>query len=247
MENFNNMNDDDFLNYTKTCNVWKVGKDIRIKIAKYLKDKFFIRSIENRDLINKYNQLMNQKKELENIFDMEIIRNEKVVGMTTTGCSKYSTILEQMNFEIIIVEEAAEVLGSPIASILTRSTQHLIMIGDHQQLRPNPFNHKIATEFKFNISMFERLINNGVPKVSLGFQRRMRPEFVDFVRLIYNTSYIDHESTLNKSNVKGFLSNIFFLNHKNYEETNINLASKKNEFEAMYIYWLGMLFSRDLV
>ena len=30
--------------------------------------------------------------------------------MKNTGCSKYSTIIEQSKFEVVIIEEAAEVL-----------------------------------------------------------------------------------------------------------------------------------------
>lgn len=51
--------------------------------------------------------------------------------MTATGGSKYSSLLELNNFEIIVIEEAAEVLESDVAALLTKNTKHLIMIGDH--------------------------------------------------------------------------------------------------------------------
>lgn len=57
-------------------------------------------------------------------------------------------------------------------------------------------------------------MNNGHPTVMLSNQRRMRPEFADFVRIIYPVGYDDHESVKNRENVNGFESNIFFLNHK---------------------------------
>jgi hypothetical protein len=64
----------------------------------------------------------------------------------------------------------------------------------------------------------------------------MRPEFADFVRLIYHkTKYQDHDTTKNKPNVPGFNSNIWFMNHKHLETVNSNLASKSNEFEALFI------------
>ncbi|MCF0110209.1 MAG: hypothetical protein HUJ57_09170 [Erysipelotrichaceae bacterium] len=61
--------------------------------------------------------------------------------MTTTGCAKYSTILEQCNFEVVVVEEAAEVLEPHILALLTKNTKQLIMIGDHKQLRPKTYNY----------------------------------------------------------------------------------------------------------
>ena len=36
-----------------------------------------------------------------------------------------------------------------------------------------------------NISLFERLINNDLEKVTLEYQRRMRPDFSEYIRLIY--------------------------------------------------------------
>ena len=235
------LSDEEFKYFTTKFNIWEVGRDIRNRISTYMKEKYTGVS-ESRENIIFYNKLINQKKELENMNDIEIIRNEKVVGMTTTGCSKYSTILEQMNFEIVIVEEAAEILESHIATILTQNTRHLIMIGDHQQLRPNPYNYEISSKYKFDISMFERLINNNVPKVGLEFQRRMRPEFADFIRLIYKSSYLDHQTSFTKPNVKGVMSNIFFINHKENESLNTNLSSKKNEHEAKLITSLARYF-----
>ena len=55
--------------------------------------------------------------------------------MTTTGVAKYQHILHMVKPRIVIVEEAAEVLESHIVSALNAGTQHLIMIGDHKQLK----------------------------------------------------------------------------------------------------------------
>ena len=105
--------------------------------------------------------------------------------MTTTGAAKYSTVLEQNNFQKVIIEEAAEVLESHILSLLTKNTEQLILIGDHKQLRPKPYNYELEIKYNFGISMFERLINNKIPFYSLKYQRRMKPIFADFVRIIY--------------------------------------------------------------
>jgi hypothetical protein len=35
------------------------------------------------------------------------------------------------------------------------------MIGDHEQLRPSTNVYELSQKYNFNISMFERLINNG--------------------------------------------------------------------------------------
>ena len=146
-----------------------------------------------------------KKNELSLLIDANAIKNFKIVAMTTTGCSKYSTILEQNNFETIIIEEAAEVLESHVLSLLTKNTKQLILIGDHKQLKPKPYNYELETKYNFNVSMFERLINNKIPYATLKYQRRMKPKFADFVRIIYgDETYIDHEETVkNKENIRG--------------------------------------------
>jgi superfamily I DNA and/or RNA helicase len=241
---------EDYLNGIKTkdietlinsdTNLWILSTDLRRAIMMYIKKIYVIENLKYiQPDIDSFNKLIQQKKEMEDLTDMKYIKGCKIVGMTTTGCAKYSTFLEQINFETVIIEEAAEVLESHISSILTRNTRQLILIGDHQQLRPNPYNYEICKKYNFDVSLFERLINNKVPYSYLEYQRRMRPEFADFVRLIYKNSYTDHESTKNKVNNKGFSSNIHFLNHKNLEDMNQGLASKSNPYEAKFIAYLA--------
>jgi hypothetical protein len=49
--------------------------------------------------------------------------------MTTTAVAKYHRLIEALESEIVIVEEAAEVLESHVVSALRPSTKHLILIG----------------------------------------------------------------------------------------------------------------------
>lgn len=86
--------------------------------------------------------------------------------MTTTGGAKYKSMLQRVETKVMIVEEAAEILESHLTTGLSPSTQHLILIGDHKQLRPgiNSFETK---KLNLDLSMFERLINNGFENVML--------------------------------------------------------------------------------
>ena len=74
------------------------------------------------------------------------------------------------------MEEAAEVLESHIVTSLTPGCQHLILIGDHQQLRPNPTVYDLAKHYNLDVSLFERMVKNGMPFERLRLQHRMRPE-----------------------------------------------------------------------
>lgn len=65
--------------------------------------------------------------------------------MTTTGAARLQTTLQALKNQIVIVEEAAEVLESHIITSLTSHCSHLILIGDHQQLRPSTADYYMET------------------------------------------------------------------------------------------------------
>lgn len=83
---------------------------------------------------------------------------------------------------VVIVEEAAEILEGQLVAVIPPSVQHLIMIGDHKQLKPMVHYHRLKKHHHLDLSMFERLWNCGLPCRQLGFQCRMRDEFVDLLR-----------------------------------------------------------------
>lgn len=72
--------------------------------------------------------------------------------------------------KIVIVEEAAAIFEAHIVTALSTGCEHLILIGDHVQLRPNPSVYHLAVKYKLDVSLFERLIKNGFPNVRLNIQ-----------------------------------------------------------------------------
>ena len=217
-------------------NFFKMGPKIIKFIINYMKSVLLAELKDYNKELNKFSYLLNKKKEILSMSDAEAIKKYKIVAMTTTGCAKYSTILEQSNFEVIIIEEAGEVLESHVLSLLTKNTKHLILIGDHKQLKPKPYNYEIETKYNFNVSMFERLINNNIPFSSLKYQRRMKPKFADYVRIIYGeTEYQDYENVKQRPNVKGIENDMYFITHNKLEGENSGLKSKFNDYEAKYL------------
>ena len=81
----------------------------------------------------------------------------------------------------MIVEEAAEILEAQLVAVIPPSVQHLIMIGDHEQLKPVVHFNRLK-KHHLDLSLFERLINCKLPYIQLGFQCRMRDEIVDLLR-----------------------------------------------------------------
>ena len=134
------------------------------------------------------------------------------------GAAKYRKLIQRLKPRITIVEEAAEVLESHIVTSLTPGCQHLILIGDHQQLRPNPTVFELAKNYKLDVSLFERMVKNGMPFERLRLQHRMRPEISKIMDHIYvNPKLENHKSVQNFENIKGVSCNIFFVDHDESE------------------------------
>jgi superfamily I DNA and/or RNA helicase len=158
--------------------------------------------------------------------------------MTTTGAARYHKILNDIGPKIVIVEEAAEIFESHIASALSKHCQHLILIGDHVQLRPKPNVYKLEKEYRLDVSLFERLLNNNVEHVMLKCQHRMRPEISVLMNHFYRDQIENHESVHGRPDVMGTKANMFFIDHAWAEESVSDGHSKSNKHEAAYLIQL---------
>lgn len=202
-------------------------------------------------IARRYEDLSNQwKYELEFI-DSDIISSAKIVALTTTGASQYRRILEYVKPKIIVYEEAAEVLESHVLSSLSSSAEHLILVGDHKQLRPTVSNYDMEKKFLLDVSLFERLISSKIPSCQLKIQRRMRPEIAVLTKRYYEEKIEDHTSVLERSEklakqskvpimkilAKGMERNMYWFDHNAAENAfgEDDNKSKQNSYEAKYI------------
>lgn len=213
-------------------NIWELSHFDKWRLYRYwlFKYKNNIRD-KIREHERKYSEASGRLKEAQNEEDYCIVKSTQVVGLTTTGAAKYQTLLQMLQPQIVIVEEAAEILEAHAITSLNPSCKHLVLIGDHKQLRPKPTVYELAERYNLKISLFERLINNGLPVVTLQNQHRMRPQISLMLREIYPNLH-DDESVLNYPNVKGVAENMFFLDHAHPEDHHDELLSKGNNHEA---------------
>ncbi len=123
----------------------------------------------------------------------------------------YAEILSSVDIGVVIVEEAAEILEAHLLTSLPVRPKHLVMIGDHKQLRPKVSNFKLTVEAKqghaFNRSMMERLVLSGYPHTTLLTQHRMRPEISALIAPVY-PGLADASSTLTHPPLKGVQSSV---------------------------------------
>eukprot|EP00904_Undaria_pinnatifida_P008335 jgi/Undpi1/4631/HiC_scaffold_18.g07985.m1 len=178
--------------------------------------------------------------------DLAILREASVVGITTTGVAMNHALVEGLGAKIVVIEEAAEVLESHVLAALTQETQHLILIGDHLQLRPKAEVYRLTKEsrkgYNLDVSMFERLVEEGRVKVhDLATQRRMRPEIADLIRPAVYPNLKDAPRVESYPSVKGMRRNLFFWDHAVKEDESGTIASSKtNRHEANLVAGLVM-------
>lgn len=92
-------------------------------------------------------------------------------------------------------------------------------------MRPKTASFTLAKKFNFDVSLFERLVENGFPCYTLTTQHRMRTEISTLMLPIY-PFLKDHESVINRSDIRGVNKNLYFIHHENHENKVSNI--KKN-------------------
>ena len=136
-------------------------------------------------LLAKLELALDKKKEIEEERKLDILKGAQIIGMTISGGAIHRSLLKKLSPKTVIVEEAAEILEASLISSLSAATRHLILIGDHKQLRPSVDSWELRRNCNFDVSMMERLVNCSFPFKALKKQNRMRPEFSALLRDIY--------------------------------------------------------------
>ncbi|KAL5117011.1 hypothetical protein ACEQ8H_005097 [Pleosporales sp. CAS-2024a] len=194
---------------------------------------------EVRKVARKYNDAVQQRKIGLWEEDVGLLSEQRIIGCTTTGLSKYRALLSALRPRIILVEEAAETMEAPVTAACLPTLEHLILVGDHQQLRPHTQVHAFEDEPYFlNLSLFERLVRNDIVYSTLTRQRRMIPEIRRLLIPIYDDTLKDHASVKDLANrppIEGMGgTNSFYFCHEWPESRDTNM-SVYNENEAKMI------------
>ena len=112
--------------------------------------------------------------------------------------------------------------------------QHLILIGDHVQLRPSANVYTLAKDYNLDVSLFERLIKNQMPSVQLRVQHRSIPMISSLTHHFYDIPIEHHHSVHDRPPIHGVKSPLYFITHHNLEENVADGASKRNTHESNY-------------
>ncbi|KAI9453341.1 hypothetical protein F5148DRAFT_1289159 [Russula earlei] len=157
-----------------------------------------------------------------------------LIACTTTGAAKSISPLTSIEPEVVMVEEAGQVLEAHILA-------SFICIGDPKRLRPTPLSTFALSMdsasgqqlFKLDRSLMERLSDVRMAMSQINMQRRMRPTISHFVRKILYPKLKDHEIVHNYPYVQGVEKNAFIFSHNNAENAEADSVSKYNMFEKV--------------
>ncbi|KAL9119512.1 MAG: hypothetical protein Q9187_003935 [Circinaria calcarea] len=204
------------------------------------------------DLIHALDSYHGSKSALDKChseLDLRCLREAHIIGVTTSGLARNIELLQRVRAKVMLCEEAGEVLEAHTLTAFLPGVEHAILIGDHEQLRPQINNYELQHDnprgkrYSLDISLFERLVrpqmgNLQVPLSTLKTQRRMHPSISELVRVPLYPDLQDHPSVLGYPEVDGMRDRLYWLDHQEKEDPRPAQAvslSRTNTFEVEMI------------
>ncbi|CAG8496191.1 11399_t:CDS:10 [Acaulospora colombiana] len=237
------VNNKELSDYESVEDLWEIPPQVRAALHNKWRKRRLDEIKKQLKLLNQdYSKISEEIKTQKIRKDLVLLKSARVIGMTTTAAAKYHVLLMNLEPKIMVIEEAAETLEAHIITALTPSIEHLILIGDHKQLRPNTSVHELADYNNLGISLFERLVKY-LPFTQLTEQRRMRPEIRELLTPIYNDTLTDHEkeeetlqesmSKINKFEARMCAKLAAFLVNCEYDPTKIMYSGQRKMIESL--------------
>ena len=217
--------------------LYKVDEPLRAPMYKIMQGRLkAIIQGKFRQLVRVYDENLKDLKIGKWEKDAIYLKRAKIIGLTTTGLSKYRPLIASLKPKIILIEEAAEVLEAPVTVACMDSVEHLILVGDHQQLQGHCSVPELEGDpYYLNVSLFERLVRNKIPYKTLLQQRRMDPTFRKLIQTLYPTLE-DHSSVELRDSIKWGMGKVksFFFSHE-WSEYKDSQMSTYNPEEAKFL------------
>ncbi|RGP72651.1 hypothetical protein FLONG3_6659 [Fusarium longipes] len=239
--------------------VWSLSHASRMKLHHEWAGKVREEQIINFVALNK--RFSDIKTKVKSILDergRRVLKDKRIIGCTTTAAAMYQSIIETATPDVILVEEAGEILEAHIISAMSASVKQLILIGDHKQLRPKVGNYFLTKEkgegYDLNVSLFERLISQGRHFTSLEEQHRSHPEISQYPRMLAYPELKDMPSTFERGPIRGLKNRVTFVHHEKPEDSMGEVsdqrdptakATKKNLFEALMVLKMVRFLSQN--
>lgn len=198
------------------------------------------------NLLDSFYSLRSAQDKGYNEVNLRCLREANIIGVTTSGLARNIELLQRVGAKVVLCEEAGEVLEAQTLTAFLPSIEHAILIGDHEQLRPQINNYELqhdnprGKKYSHDVSLFERLVmpqmgNFHIPFSTLKTQRRMHPSISQLIRVPLYPRLEDHPSVLGYPEVEGMRDRLYWLDHQEEEDPRaaetVSL-SRTNTFEV---------------
>jgi hypothetical protein len=237
---------------TKPTGLWELKKEERKSLIDEWNEEWIQPKLDL--LVSTMESLQKNAEALRTLRrrnNLRVLKEANIIGCTTVAAAKFQGMI---NPDVVIVEEAGEILESHILANLGDKCEQLIMIGDHKQLRPKIDNYSLQQEsqngFDLNVSLFERLViapTSQIPVISLTVQHRMRPEISRIIRgMALYDKLEDHDNTKGRNNICGVTNDVVFIDHRFPEKADeataaVGMETKVNPYEGTHMCFCFIL------
>ncbi|GAB0488799.1 hypothetical protein MMPV_000008 [Pyropia vietnamensis] len=156
---------------------------------------------------------------------LQVLRSAVIVGATTSKVADIQALITSWAPQVVVIEEAGEVLEAHSLACLHGRIEQLLLIGDHKQLRPKANVYELSVAggrgYNMDVSLFERLVEcSGYANVhQLHIQRRMRSSIAELVRDTIYPFLVDAPSVeAYPENVAGMGAPLYWWDHDDRED-----------------------------
>jgi len=177
------------------------------------------------------------------------ISEAQVVCATCVGT--LSEYLKPLSFPRIIMDEVTQANELATLIPLIKGCQQLVLVGDHKQLPPTVIS-TFAQSKGMTISLFERLVKQGVQPHLLDIQYRMHPSISEFPSYkFYNSQLQNGIDASDRQIVQGFdwpsqLTRVAFINVKGNEQVHASSIQNSREVEVVVEVFIKLLAYNDI-
>lgn len=181
------------------------------------------------DTLKDHDEARDRRSRIRQEVRRRCLQQADIVGVTTTGLARELHLLRKLRTKVMLCEEAGEVLEAHILTAMLPSVEQAILIGDHEQLRPQIQNYQLQStnpsgiQYSLDMSLFERLVqpplsrDPKLPVSVLETQRRMHPSIAEMVRSTLYKHLKDAENVIDYPEVVGMRRRLFWLHHEMLE------------------------------
>jgi AAA domain len=115
--------------------IWNMNHDTRLEHCHRWADALMQESIEALATVaREYNECQADLMRAQNTSLPDILRSKRIVGCTTTAAAKYGVEIRTFNPDVLLVEEAGEILESHVLTALGPETSQMIFTSEVSML-----------------------------------------------------------------------------------------------------------------